>query len=199
MNPPGPTVHFLNVEYFFRLFYDLLKGTGSVDGNLSFSGLLATLSHLWLFITVLAFLFCLAAIGLLVYSTMRIFQIRALEAPLYHTVLPAVEHAEVERSRWKYILQLMESTQESDWRQAIIEADIMLEEVLTKAGYQGNTVAEKLKGANRAHFGTMNNAWEAHIVRNDIAHRGSTFQLTEAVARRSIANFEAVFREFNEI
>ncbi len=199
MNPEGPSVHFLNVEYFFRLLYDLLHGTGAIDGQLTLGGLLAQLSHLWLFITILSFLFSLAAIGVFVYSTMRILQVRALEAPKYHTTSHVVEHAEVERSRWQYILELMESLQESDWRQAIIEADIMLDETLTRVGYQGATVADKLKGANPAHFHTLDMAWDAHKTRNEIAHQGSTFHLTESVARRCIANFEAVFREFNEI
>ncbi len=199
MNPSGPTVHFLNLEYFFRLIYELFNGKGSVEGSLNFSGILATLSHLWLFFTVLAFLFSLAAIGLLVYSTMRIFQVRKMEESRYHSVAAAEEHAEVEHSRWKYIQELMQSPQEGNWRQAIIEADIMLDESLTRVGYQGATVAEKLKGANPARFGTINNAWEAHKVRNEIAHQGSSYQLSEALARRTISNYESVFREFGEI
>ena len=96
-------------------------------------------------------------------------------------------------------MQLIESGQESDWRQAIIEADIMLDEVLDQLGYQGESVGEKLRAVNPAQFRTLNNAWEAHRVRNEIAHQGSAYQLTERLAHRTIANYEAVFREHGEI
>jgi hypothetical protein len=71
--------------------------------------------------------------------------------------------------------------------------------MLSRVGYQGDTLADKLKGANPARFSTLQQAWDAHKVRNDIAHQGSSFQLTNHVAYRTIANYEAVFREFKEI
>jgi len=96
-------------------------------------------------------------------------------------------------------MQLIESGQESDWRNAIIEADIMLEEVLTQLGYQGESLGEKLRAVNQNHFQTLNQAWEAHRVRNEIAHQGSSYHLSEHLAHRTIANYEAVFREHGEI
>lgn len=202
MQTNGPPVHFLNVEYFFRLFYDLLHGVhggGSASGGFSASGLLAFFSHIWLFLTVLAYLFSLAAIGILVYATVRVFQIRRGESSKYATVTPDAEEQRVDHSRWTYIMQLIESGQESEWRQAIIEADIMLDELLDRLGYQGDSLGEKLRSVNPAHFQTLNNAWEAHRVRNEIAHQGSAYELTERLAHRTIANYEAVFREHGEI
>jgi hypothetical protein len=96
-------------------------------------------------------------------------------------------------------MQLVETGHESDWRQAIIEADIMLDEVLTRQGYEGTTIGDKLKQANPNRFHTLNNAWEAHKVRNDIAHSGSAYQLSDQIAYRTIKHYEAVFREFGEI
>lgn len=198
----GPPVHFLNLEYFFRLLYDLFHGGGGgavKSGGLGFGGLLTFFSHLWLVITVLAYLFTLAVIGVLVYSTMRLFQVRREEEPRYATVAVDAEDRRVDHARWAYIMQLIESGQESAWRQAIIEADIMLDEVLTQLGYTGETVGEKLRAVNSAHFQTLSNAWDAHRVRNEIAHQGSAYQLTEQLAHRTIANYEAVFREHGEI
>ena len=197
MQSDGPPVHFLNLEYFFRLIYDALHGTHTA--GVSVGGLVTFLSHLWLVITVLAYLACLAAIGVLVYSTMRMFQVEKEDAKKYHTVSEHDAHEQLEHSRWSYITQLIESGQESDWRAAIIEADIMLEEMLDRLGLQGESVAEKLKAANSAQFQTLNNAWDAHRVRNEIAHSGSQYQLTEHTAHRTIANYEAVFREQHEI
>lgn len=196
----GPPVHFLNLEYFFRLLYDLLHGAGTAgSGGASADNLLSAFSHLWLLFTVLVYLFCLAAIGVLVYATMRLYQTRKEEEPKYETKTEEEEHAHVEHDRWGHIMQLIESGQESDWRQAIIEADIMLDELLDRLGYQGESLGEKLRAVNPAHFHTLNNAWEAHRVRNEIAHKGSSYQLSEHLAHRTIANYEAVFREHGEI
>ena len=199
MQSDGPPVHFLNVEYFFRLLYDLFHGSGGSTASFSASGLLSFLSGLWLFFTVLAYLFSLAAIGVLVYATIRYYQVRKEEEPKYATRTFEEEDKRVDHARWEYIMQLIESGQESDWRQAIIEADIMLDEVLDQLGYQGDSVGEKLRAVNSTHFQTLNNAWEAHKVRNEIAHQGSSYQLTERLAHRTIANYEAVFREHEEI
>jgi hypothetical protein len=190
-------VHFLNVSYFFRILYETLFGGGGVE--LGISGLLVFLSHLWLFITVLAILISIAAIWVMIYSTMRIYQIRVEEAPLYGTVSKYEEHERVEHSRWKYIQELMATPSDANWRQAIIEADIILDELLTRLGYVGDTVSDKLKAVNPARFATLNNAWDAHRVRNQIAHEGSNFDLSERIAYRTIAHYEVVFREHEEI
>ena len=75
----------------------------------------------------------------------------------------------------------------------------MLDDMLTKQGYDGEGVGEKLKSVESSDFNTLNEAWEAHKVRNQIAHQGSAFDLSDTLARRTIAQYEAVFREFRAI
>lgn len=203
MDASGPSVHFINIEYFFRLLYDLFFGahtvtTGGGTVHLG-AGLIAFIGTVWLVVTILAYVACVAAAWALIFYTLRYWQVVAEDDERYATIPEAQAHVALEHSRWAYITQLIESPQESDWRQAIIEADIMLDEVLTRNNYFGDSIGDKLKTANPARFMTLNNAWEAHKVRNDIAHRGSDFQLNNHLAYRTIANYEAVFREFNEI
>ncbi len=102
-------------------------------------------------------------------------------------------------SRWSQIQEHVRDDSPSAWRIAIIEADILLEETLTNAGYVGMTIGEKLKGANPLSFTTLHDAWEAHKVRNEIAHAGSDFVLTKKIAAETIVRFERVFREFGVI
>jgi len=193
MDPVGPDVHFLNIQYFFRLLYDTSLGRP----DLSELALLA--ANVWLVVTILGYLLTIVLIGALMHYTTRIYQVRAAEAVLYTTTTH--EHLDdvTDHSRWAHVRQLIETGHESDWRQAIIEADIMLDEILDEQGYTGESVGEKLKQVNPARFRTLQDAWEAHKVRNDIAHQGSAFQLTEHVAHRTIAHYENVFREFDEI
>lgn len=84
----------------------------------------------------------------------------------------------------------------NDWRIAIVEADILLEEILEKRGFVGATIGEKLRGASIESFRTLNDAWEAHKVRNKIAHEGGGFELTDRIARQAITQYERVFEEF---
>jgi hypothetical protein len=196
--PVGPSIHFLNVAYFFQLLYNLIfSGQVPLIGGVgSISDLASTV---WLFVTIISYLFCTICIGLIVYFSTRLMQFDEEDAARYGTISEEEAHAQVEHSRWSYIKGLIESTEQTDWRQAIIEADIMLEEMLTKQGYPGSSIGEKLKSANASNFHTLNDAWEAHKVRNEIAHRGSEYQLTDHVAYRTINHYENVFREFNEI
>ncbi len=90
----------------------------------------------------------------------------------------------------------LSSESEALWRIGILEADNMLAEVLRDKGYKGETVADMLKESS---FKTVQLAWDAHGIRNRIAHEGSDFQLTEREAKRAFVLFESVFRELKVI
>ena len=101
--------------------------------------------------------------------------------------------------RWNRILSHIESDRESDWRLAILEADVMLSEMVTNMGYHGDSLGEKLKSIEASDFTSLQKAWEAHGVRNKIAHEGAAFVLTEREAKRVIGLYEEAFREFRYI
>jgi hypothetical protein len=90
----------------------------------------------------------------------------------------------------------MSSESEALWRIGIMEADNLLLEILTEKGYVGEGVGEKLKEAS---FKTIDLAWDAHKIRNRIAHEGSDFQLTEREAKKAFMFFESVFRDLKAI
>ena len=121
---------------------------------------------------------------------------------LYATIKPrppAPAGVSVEASKWQKVVEHVGSTNPADWRLAILEADIMLDDLLDKLGVVGDTMGDKLKKINPGDFKSLNNAWEAHRIRNAIAHEGSDFALTEREARRVIGLYESVFREFKFI
>lgn len=195
----GP-VHFLNIEYVFYVLYEWLTGAHSVGGGVGLSWLAPLLTTTWVVITILAYLLALAFLALFVYSTIRMHQIKDEDALRFATIADT-HHAEevTEHNRWNHVRELIESANESDWRQAIIEADIILDDLLTSLGYPGDTVGDKLKAADPAKFRTLQEAWDAHKVRNDIAHQGSAYPLTDHLAYRTILQYENVFREHGEI
>ncbi len=101
--------------------------------------------------------------------------------------------------RWERVETLVSSENPGDWRVAIIEADIMLDELITSMGYDGDTLGDKLKRIEKSDFTTLDAAWEAHKVRNRIAHSGSDFILTSREAKRVIALYRQALEEFDYV
>lgn len=187
----------LNVEYWFRVLYECFHG--GCYGSNGLVGLSAFLANLWVWIIIIGYI--LSAIGLfvIIYCTVRLFELRKREEEYYGTLLVAPGHDRDVNHRWIHIQSLIASTNASDWRTAIIEADIMLDDMLKEQGYVGEGIGERLKLVESSDFSTLNDAWEAHKVRNQIAHEGSSFNLSDTLARRTIARYESVFREFDLI
>ncbi len=98
--------------------------------------------------------------------------------------------------KFSIIQGYLSSQSEALWRIGIMEADNVLLEVLAEKGYQGDGVGEKLKGAS---FKTIDLAWDAHKIRNRIAHEGSDFELTEREAKRAFMLYESVLRDLKAI
>lgn len=98
--------------------------------------------------------------------------------------------------RWRKIIEHVETENPNDWKQAIMEADIILGEILDKMGYQGEGIGEKLRRVEKADFQTLDQAWEAHKIRNIIAHEGASYELTKHEAKRVVNLYKQVFEEF---
>ena len=75
----------------------------------------------------------------------------------------------------------------------------MLDEMLDSVGYRGETMGDKLKSVEKSDFLTLDLAWEAHKIRNAIAHEGAEFTIDQREARRVISLYERVFQEFEFI
>jgi|CXWL01.1.fsa_nt_gi hypothetical protein len=191
----GP-INFLNLEFFFRLLYNSRPGGPEVPSVDSFG---TWFVHFWSTLAAVSFVFSLVALGFLVYASVRMYQEKQ---KLHHLTAPLdVEEAEKNKdhSRWAHIQSLIESMHERDWREAIMEADIMLEDALAERGYIGETIAERLKNIDEQKLASINEAWEAHKVRNRIAHEGIAYKIEDHLAYRTIKKYERVFKELGEI
>ena len=127
--------------------------------------------------------------------------VRRKEAELYDAKVETAYEENVKgdpalTKKWASVMAHADSPNASDWRQAIIEADIILGDILTQMGHQGAGVGEQLKTATKGDFGTLDQAWEAHRIRNQIAHEGSDFALNQHEAKRVVNLYRQVFEEF---
>lgn len=98
--------------------------------------------------------------------------------------------------QWKMVLDHVNSESPAEWKIAILEADDILDEILEDQGYVGDTVAEKLKTMSRTKIASYDDIWEAHKVRNEIAHGGAIdMDLSKKMARDTVAKFGNAFKE----
>jgi hypothetical protein len=195
------SVHFLNLEYLVTRTYDFVRGI-QFDPTV-IPDWVAGFTHI---ILILGMLLSLILLILVVYAQIRMVQVEhegfhALEEEEHeaHAHAHGPEGETHTSTRWDDIVALSTSANESDWRRAILEADIMLGDVLNERGFEGASVGDQLKMANPFQMKTLDVAWEAHKMRNQVAHAGEALQLTERDVRATIDQYKRVFEEFGKI
>ena len=99
-------------------------------------------------------------------------------------------------NRWDTVVSRADSDNPNDWKIAILEADIILDDMLDHLGYTGNSMGDKLKQIEKSDFLTLDKAWEAHKVRNAIAHEGSEFLINHREVLRILELYKDIFDEF---
>ncbi len=208
---------FLNVEYIFFLIYravarvfHFIFGGNISDPNAgarAFSG-----------IKVIATLIVIILIAIILYCLVRLYEIEQENKPKKvksvtakadssdSSELPGattehfIDHNAVrENKTWNSVRAKLLSDNQSDWRLAIIEADIYLDRVLDQKGFYGDTLGDKFKQISPEQLPSLQIAWEAHKVRNRIAHDGAEYVLTMPEARRVLSYYEIVFRDLDVI
>ncbi len=194
-------INFLNIGYIFLSLLNAVQGL-YVDP----STVPAYVAYLAGQVLVLGSAVSVLILALTAYVRIRLIMVEHEGFHGHHDEShPGGVHQETEiigtqkNSRWEHVLALSTSANEGDWRRAIIEADIMLGNLLTDKGYPGATIGDQLKTANPLQFTTLDVAWTAHKMRNDIAHAGESFRLTERDVRATIAQYARVFEEFGII
>jgi hypothetical protein len=159
----------------------------------------------------LATLFSIFFISLMAYCIVRLFEIRRKEHHHMHEEIKEFAQHQKEKAKrleeqkpashnpaWSRIVNDLYSGTESAWKLAIMEADTMLDNLMKELGFPGETLGERLKAANQDTFRNLSLAWEAHAVRNRIAHEaGYDINLNEA--KRVLALYEQVFHAYGYI
>lgn len=84
--------------------------------------------------------------------------------------LARLQIKKIVNSKWQEIVAKAESESEKEWKLAIIEADALVDLVLKRSGYRGETMLERLKAVLPENLSSLTQLWEAHKIRNQIAH-----------------------------
>ena len=177
---------FLNLEYFYNQIY-----------------LFFTSEHSWFWLLVkkigfVIFVILIIAIPVLIFGIIRLSRlVSALSIRDKVDKDSGVPEKEIKNLRWEKVMERLGTNNEADWKLAIIEADAMLDE-LVRSAYPnaGDNLGERLKNIEPSDFTTLQDAWDGHKVRNNIAH-DANYRLSEREARAAIESYKRVFEEFH--
>lgn len=207
MQTAAPQPVFLNVEFIFSwLWGNIISPIFSAN----FLSLLELLVSILLIIGITIALYCLVRLyEIKQAAAKKAAQDKPVATPMGVPAkttpgslgLPGavVEQGIPRNETWENIRSKLLSDSPSDWRLGIIEADIYMDRQFDAKGFFGDTVGDKLKNLTPDKLPSVQIAWEAHKVRNRIAHDGADFALTMPEARRILSYYEIVFRDLGLI
>ncbi len=189
-NIPGPPEVYGS---FFGFNFSFFSDTGFLSTIAEF------FASFWNIYSIIAYILSIIFLIIYVYATLRWNEYLALEMQqlrdeeaLYDEYYRGVK----KNSRLEEVYIHSQSESPNDWRLAIIEADIILDGILKERGYAGSSLGERLRSITPSQLSTIDDAWEAHKVRNQIAHDGADFILTQRLAEETVNRYRRVFTEF---
>ena len=194
-----PDSSFESANFLSDLWASIFGGSEFWAWLFSGAAIVGILSWIWSVYTFFAYLFSLICIVLYIYATIRKEHFEALidqELKEKERIWNETYRGEKRLSRLDDVKNHIQSNNPNDWKLAIIEADIVLDQTLKDRGYAGTSLGERLRSITPSQLGSIDDAWEAHRVRNKIAHEGADFVLTRRIADDTIARYMNVFREF---
>jgi hypothetical protein len=101
------------------------------------------------------------------------------------------------RSKWLAIEQSLVRDQPASAHLAILNADKLVDQALRERGVRGETMGERMKTA-KATWSNRNSIWEAHKLRNQIAHETDA-SVSYDQARRALAGFKQALKDLGAI
>jgi len=176
-----------------------LFGDTGIISFISIAGIVSFFGTLWTIYAVLAYLVSLGLLYGYVYATAGMAKLGDVENEIikrHEAAFQQQKSLTSESERFAVMQSRIESDNPNDWKLAIIEADIILDQALKKRGYAGNSLGERLKSIAPTALASLDDAWQAHKIRNYIAHGGEDFILTQKLARETMVRYNRVFDEF---
>jgi len=100
--------------------------------------------------------------------------------------------------QWKRIVERLKSDSEEEYKLAIIEADAILDEVLKKIGYKGDTIDERLEKVTTDAISNLEELKKVHQIESDIV-RDPSYHLTKEEAKKILLVYKKTFEELDVI
>ena len=115
-----------------------------------------------------------------------------------HVVLHSDMQREAAQRTWDRIELHFYKGSENDMKVAILEADKLLNEALRAAGMPGIQLGDRLKKIKPSQMPNLDDLWQAHKLRNQIAHEPG-FKLKRDLAERALAIYKETLRNLGSL
>ncbi|HAT74132.1 MAG: hypothetical protein US30_C0006G0029 [Candidatus Moranbacteria bacterium GW2011_GWF2_36_839] len=99
------------------------------------------------------------------------------------------------RKKWNKIREGIKSSEEANWKIAIIEADEIIDDLIRRMGYAGENMGERLAEITPGQIENIEELKRAHETRNQIIH-DEAFKLTKEQAEETLGYFENFLKYF---
>lgn len=97
-----------------------------------------------------------------------------------------------------HIENSLQQGNEASYAMVIIQGDKLLDKALCEMGVAGRTMGDRLKKIGKEKFTELNKVWNAHKLRNRIAHE-SDFQPDYRQARNALATYKQALKDLGAI
>ncbi len=148
---------------------------------------------------IFSFVVSLVLIFIIFYSLVKIFKVFSKKHLADFFDVWSEYPAEARNTRWQEVKKRLGSENSSDWKFAILEADGILDDVMKKIGYPGANLGERLANIEPSDFDSLSEVWEAHKIRNRLAHEAADFKLSKERAEEVVALYEKGLKELEYI
>lgn len=135
---------------------------------------------------------------LLIITTIKTRRLFGAKIDLAKELLPLPAATSGLNARWVEIEKHIGSTREAEWKFAVIEADKLTDDILKGAGFQGDTMGDRLMNIQPGQLTTLQGLWEAHKIRNRLVHDANYF-LRYTEAKRAVSLYEKTLKELSAL
>lgn len=186
---PEEFKHWLNLEYLFNQILKLIKWLIYLIKKLIL--LLADVPFK-IYFFIVAFIFIIV-IGVIFY------RLKKLDRKIKVRSLIRFEEGEklsIERvEKWKNIENKINSDSIEDWKEAIVEADSILNDIFSRMGFKMDGLGEKLKNIEPGDFESLQDVWDAYKIRSRVAREGASFKISQEEAKAALAKYKKGLKE----
>ena len=152
----------------------------------------------WIIVKIIFIVVSVLLVILIAMVILKIKNLMGVKINLLKEILPPEPVTSGFNARWEEIEKHINSTREAEWKFAVIEADKLVDEVLKGAGFQGDTMGERLMSIQPGQLTTLQGLWEAHKIRNRLVHDVNYF-LRYTEAKRAVGLYEKTLKELQAI
>lgn len=182
-------IHWLNLEYLFDQLLNLLRWLWLLIKKLI---LLLADTPLKIFFLIAGFIF-LAVLAFLFYKLTMLK--RKIKVASIVTFKEEEKLPQDRAGKWEDIKNKINSDSVEDWKEAIVMADSILDDIFSRMGFKMDGLGEKLKNIEPSDFESLQDVWDGYKVRSRIAREGASFKISHEEAKDALAKYEKGLKE----